>query len=114
VSKRIVAANIRLKRAYDSPARATVLEFSLIDCGPAVSRRQTLRSTFGPRTSRRAPRCESGSDMILLVGTSFKAVTRTRYIGIAAAWAKYAHLLKEDGLPSSFLRIMKPITTRLS
>jgi hypothetical protein len=70
-----------------------------------------LRSICGPRTSLRAPRCGGGSDMILLVGTSFDAFTRMRYIGIATASANYAPSLKEDGLPLSLQRMMRLITT---
>jgi hypothetical protein len=40
--------------------------------------------------------------MILLAGTSFDAVTRKRYIGIATGSANYALSLKEDGLHSFF------------
>jgi hypothetical protein len=49
--------------------------------------------------------------MILLAGTSFDAVTRKRYIGIATGSANYAPSLKEDGLQSFLQRMMRLITT---
>jgi hypothetical protein len=70
-----------------------------------------LRSICGPRTSLRAPRCGSGSDMILLVGANFDTATRKRYIGIATAFANYAPLLKEDGSHLFLQRMMRLITT---
>jgi hypothetical protein len=48
--------------------------------------------------------------MILLVGTSFDAFTRMRYIGIATALENYAPLLKEDG-SHLFLQHMMRLTT---
>jgi hypothetical protein len=70
-----------------------------------------LRSIYGPRISRPAPRCGSGSDMILLVGASFDTATLKRYTGIAAVFANYAPLLKEDELHSFLQRMMRFITT---
>ena len=70
-----------------------------------------LRSICGPRTLLQAQRCGGGSDTILLVGTSFDAATRKRYIGIATGSANYAPSLKEDGLHSFLQRMMRLITT---
>ncbi|MGY3075099.1 hypothetical protein ACVWZZ_001470 [Bradyrhizobium sp. LM6.10] len=72
-----------------------------------------LRSICGLRTSLRAPRYGSGSGMILLVGASFDAATRKRYIGIATVFANYAPLLKGGGSRLFLQRMMRFITTLL-
>ena len=71
-----------------------------------------LRSICGPRTSLRGPRCASGSDMILVAGMNFDAVTRPRYIGIVIDFGNSALLPSEDGSHLFFQRMMRLTTTR--
>jgi hypothetical protein len=66
-----------------------------------------LRSICGPKILHPAPRCDGGSDMILLVGTSFDAATRKRYISIVTGSANYVPSLREDELHSFLQRMMR-------
>ena len=71
------------------------------------------RSIFGPKISHPAQRCEGGSDMILLVGTSFDAATRKKYnISIRTGSASFLPSLKEDELRSFLQRVTRLTTMR--
>jgi hypothetical protein len=50
--------------------------------------------------------------MILLVGTSFDAATRKRYISIVTGSTNYAPSLREDELRSFLQRMMRLTTMR--
>ena len=49
--------------------------------------------------------------MILLVGMSFDAATRKRYIGVGTGWTSCVPSLRKDGLHSFLRHVMKLTTT---
>jgi len=111
MSKKIVAENIKLKRAYDSAGSGDGTRILIDRLWPRGVRKADAAidlwaKDIAPSTALRR---WFGHDPARC--TSFDAFTRMRYIGIATASANYAPSLKEDGLPLSLQRMMRLITT---
>ena len=78
MSKKITAGNVRLKRAYKRSAAGDGTRILIDRLWPRGSRKQTLQSINGPRTSRPAQRCGNGSATIPLDGGNFAVATLWR------------------------------------
>jgi hypothetical protein len=102
MSKRIAAANVKLKRAYD-PAY-----------GPGVSVRRTQLSISGTRASRPVPCCAIGLGMIPPAGRNFDDDKPMRFTDIGISSASYGRALKQAELRSSLRLMTKFITMRSS
>ena len=111
MSKRIVAENIKLKRAYDSAGSGDGTRILIDRLWPRGVRKADAAIDLWAKDIAPSTALRRWFGMILLAGTSFDAVTRKRYIGIATGSANYAPSLKEDGLHSFLQRMMRLITT---
>ena len=111
MSKRIVAANVKLKRAYEAHGASDGARILIDRLWPRGVMKANAAVDLWAKDIAPAPRAGGGSDMIPLVGRSSDAVTRKRSIGIAPGSTSYAHSLREAGLHSFLRRMMKSITT---
>jgi hypothetical protein len=114
MSSGIVAENIRLKRAYDSAGSGDGTRILIDRLWPRGSRKADAAIDVWPRILLLAQRCGGGSDTILLVGTSFDAATRKKYISVETGHTNYVHSLGKARLHSFLQHVMKLTTTPLS